>query len=282
MKNYEFQTELGYSLNADYYSAGNNRKNIAVLYFHGGGLMYGQRQDLPAVYRQMFLDAGYDFLTFDYPLSPESTLADIHHSTEECVRWFCSSFKSEQNGLPLKYLLFGRSAGAYLVLFLASRLQTLDLPKPMKIISFYGYYNFEQPEFYNPSPFYLGYPKLDKSILEQAKNGPPITSGPLEKRYCLYVCARQRGDWPLWLVNDADDLSAYSLNEKDLSGLPPAFLTASSADEDVPFCISKRMAHMIPGSVFYPVYYLEHDFDRNTERDEGREVYEACLKWADE
>ena len=78
MNTYTFQTNGGLSINADYYPAAKNEKNVTILYFHGGGLMYGQRQDLPDVYRRMFSDAGYNFLAFDYPLAPESSLADIH------------------------------------------------------------------------------------------------------------------------------------------------------------------------------------------------------------
>lgn len=274
-----FQTDSGISLAADYFAAGENRKDIAVLYFHGGGLMYGQRNDLPGVYRQMFLDNGYDFIAFDYPLAPESTLGDIHRGTEECVRWFCTYYKERNNMITPTYVLFGRSAGAYLALFLAKRLKELDLPQPFKIISFYGYYGFEEPEFHKPSPFYLRYPAIDGSILERAKGGAPVTSGPMEKRFSFYVCARQKGDWPLWLAGDGNCPADFSLSEMDLAGLPPAFLTASSSDEDVPFRVSKRMSRMIPGSVFYPVYYLEHDFDRDTGRAEGKEVYEACMEW---
>ena len=279
MNTYTFQTNGGLSINADYYPAGKNEKNVTILYFHGGGLMYGQRQDLPDVYRRMFSNAGYNFLAFDYPLAPESSLADIHSGTEECVRWFWSAFRNENDGELPRYILFGRSAGAYLTLVLARRLISLGLPGPERIISFYGYCRFDEPEFHRPSPFYLRYPLIEQSLLEDAKNASPVTSGPIEKRYSLYVCARQNGDWPLWLAEDEAELMKYSLGEDDLSVLPPAFLTASSSDEDVPFRVSKRMAQRIPGSVFYPVYYLEHDFDRDTGRAEGRQAYEACILW---
>lgn len=109
-----------------------------------------------------------------------------------------------------------------------------------------------------------------------------MTSGPIENRYSLYVCARQNGDWPLWLVKNEEELYQYSLCEKDLALLPPVFLTASTSDEDVPFRISKKMATVISSSLFCPVYYLEHDFDRDIGRIEGREIYEKCICWMGE
>ena len=55
--------------------------------------------------------------------------------------------------------------------------------------------------------------------------------------------------------------------------------TASSGDQDVPFRESKQMARKIPRSQFFPVYYLEHDFDRDTTKPEGMQAYRAALAW---
>lgn len=282
METYTFQTSSGIQLDADYYPALENRKETAVLYFHGGGLMYGMRQDLPALYRQMFTDAGYDFLAFDYPLAPESSLADIHSAAEECVRWFLNDFQSARGGAPSRYLLFGRSAGAYLVLLLANRLRAAGLPAPERLVCFYGYCRFDEPEFNRPSPFYQRYPQIDPDTVRQRVGSAPVTSGPIEKRFSLYVCARQTGNWPLWLAAEESERARYSLTDRELALLPPAFLTASSSDGDVPFRLSKQMARLIPGSLFHPVYYLEHDFDRDTGKKEGREAYQRCLRWLED
>ena len=47
-------------------------RHIAVFYLHGGGLVYGERDDLPAPYVRAFADAGYTLVCADYPLAPES------------------------------------------------------------------------------------------------------------------------------------------------------------------------------------------------------------------
>ena len=85
-------------------------RQCAVLYFHGGGLLYGQRDDLPEVYVKMFLEAGYTLYCFDYPLAPETCLSGIHKAVQDCARWFCDS--EYQSGGFTGWFLFGRSAGA--------------------------------------------------------------------------------------------------------------------------------------------------------------------------
>ena len=41
-----------------------------ILYFHGGGLLYGSREDLPMLHISRLTQAGYEILAFDYPLAP--------------------------------------------------------------------------------------------------------------------------------------------------------------------------------------------------------------------
>lgn len=45
-------------------------RHVAILYLHGGGLLYGDRDDLPEPYRNLLLDAGYTLYCLDYPLAP--------------------------------------------------------------------------------------------------------------------------------------------------------------------------------------------------------------------
>ena len=49
----------------------------AILYFHGGGLLYGDREDLPELHKELFTSAGYVIISFDYPLAPAVKIDDI-------------------------------------------------------------------------------------------------------------------------------------------------------------------------------------------------------------
>lgn len=105
-------------LEGDFYKATGELKHKTILYYHGGGLIYGTRKDLPNQYLNQFLEAGYHVLAFDYPLTPESSFAQMISKVEESLQWFLE--KGEEM-LPIKttdYILFGRSAGAYLANYL--------------------------------------------------------------------------------------------------------------------------------------------------------------------
>ena len=48
-----------------------------IFYFHGGGLLYGFRKDLPEKHISVITQAGYEIISFDYPLAPAADLEQI-------------------------------------------------------------------------------------------------------------------------------------------------------------------------------------------------------------
>ena len=60
----------------------------AILYLHGGGLLYGERDDLPRPYVDLFLEHGYSLVCADYPLAPEAPLVTIEASVDALWWWF--------------------------------------------------------------------------------------------------------------------------------------------------------------------------------------------------
>ena len=48
-----------------------------LLYFHGGGLLYGNREDLPEKHLRTFTQKGYVIAAMDHPLAPAVTLPGI-------------------------------------------------------------------------------------------------------------------------------------------------------------------------------------------------------------
>lgn len=267
-------------IEADFYPAEQARGTI--LYFHGGGFLYGVRTDLPAVYREMIREAGFHLLCVDYLLAPESSLSAITESAFSWVRWYLNEGYS-QMGLtsPLPYFLFGRSAGAYLALNTARRIDREGLTPPVGQILFYGYSSLLEPAFSKPNPYYAKMPAVSEETAKALCRPEPISSGPLETRFSLYIYGRQQGLW-ISLCGSQAEAEALSLSPEELSRLSPAFLTASSTDNDVPFGCSKRISRAIPGSRFVPVYNLDHDFDRDSAREENRQLYRQWIEWADE
>ena len=79
----------GLPLQATFYPAAEaSAKPLTLLYLHGGGLVFGDRNDLPDAYREMLADAGYSLLTIDYPLAPEAQLPKITLCLHQALTWF--------------------------------------------------------------------------------------------------------------------------------------------------------------------------------------------------
>lgn len=268
-------TSQDITLNCDHYY-NDQPCNAMILYFHGGGLFYGTRDDLAITYIEKMVNAGYQFLCFDYPLAPEVNLKYIHESIFDCFSWYI-----HHDHFIKKYFLFGRSAGAYLSLYLSNVIIQQELIQPLGIISFYGYYNLHEVSFNEPSKFYNKLPKVSLSTFAALSNKDIITYGEKSKRFALYIFARQQGNWMQLLTMDHQEKSAFSLDDEALSKFPPTFITASSTDQDVPFAVSKSLKKRIPQSYFKPVYNLEHDFDRDDQLIDNQNLYQEVIEWMD-
>lgn len=271
-----------------------SKRRGCVFYFHGGGLVCGTSKDLPRAYLAGFLAQGYDFISIAYPLAPESRLPEITRAAFHGVAYLLENPELLGYDTMPPYFLFGRSAGAYLALTAAHRLALKHaaadgdssgtfpfLPLPAGILSFYGYHTFALPEFRRPVPAYQKLPAVSPEMAAGLTENSPLTEDPLFHRYPIYLYARQSGTW-LELLGGEETVAKAAIPEEDLALLPPCFLTASSGDQDVPFKESKTLTAKIPGSKFHPVYFLPHDFDRDTKNPEGARIYEKAFLWMNE
>lgn len=255
-----------------------NRKDKTIVYLHGGGLLYGDKNDLPEPYLNLFLSAGYDFLALDYPLAPETKLPNILASIQDGLQWFQSHAVSDLSLDSTDYILFGRSAGAYLA-FLSASSSTV---KPAAIISLYGYNTLREASFRIPNRHYLAYQRLVKADVERLLSPVPIVTGEKELRFALYVYARQSGAWLSYLLDDIKEAGNYSLNDEQLAVLPSTYLAAADADPDVPYQLSKILSQKIPFAKLNTIDSEIHDFDRDTSNPLGLAVYRDVIAWLDE
>lgn len=273
-----FTTKTNLQLQASFYRAAGKRKNTTVIYFHGGGLLYGVRDDLPEIYISQILAAGYDFLALDYPLAPESKLDEILRVSFETLCFYLKNIAVLHQVENHNYVLFGRSAGAYLCFMLCDLLIKANASLPLAIISLYGYARLDEIQFQTPSKFYNAFPAVPAEGIEHLLSDKPVTSGPMSSRFSLYVKARQEGTWLQYLCG-SEDPAKYSLAGEALRAFPPSILAAATMDPDVPYKMTKTLYKQIPNSHLITVYGQVHDFDRDVTDPAGSAVYTEIIQW---
>lgn len=244
----------------------------AILYLHGGALIYGSRCDLPETHINAICSAGYALVAADYPLCPEAKLPEILDDVIDTVTWYLRTRECIFGCAP-GYFLFGRSAGAYLCLL--TMRHTFSEP-PRGIISFYGYGLLCDNWYNSPSAFYCRYPAIPASCLR--KPGVSVNyelAMPLG--YSTYVCLRQRGEWGAFLGGSNNPLC--TLRGFDPAAAPPLFLAHSTGDTDVPFDEYLSLLSMFPNAVHYTAYLPKHDFDADPNALSTRELLDAAVSF---
>lgn len=267
----------GVRLQGSFYKDPSAENRGIILYIHGGGFVFGDREDLPDTYLKLLTQAGYSILAMDYLLAPESPLKDILEGLEACLDWY-----NKEGYLSLgldkpDYFLFGRSAGSYAAYYLAGRRK---VPNLLGLIAFYGYYNLKDAAFLYPSRQAMAYPRVDfdkvKSVI---KDQPHAKNSRGDDRYLLYLYARQTGSWMDFLLEDPGEMDDFSLSISELQDLPPTFIAHGRQDPDVPFRQGQVLAKQIEEVEFLPLDTADHDFDRTQPGKLGLPTYKQLINW---
>ncbi len=268
-----FHYEKGVSM---YYESGVPHKAY-VLYFHGGGLLYGTRKDLPERHLREMTGAGYIILAMDYPLAPaagiQEILEDVVGTIEKFPEW---PEIAQLSALP--YFLLGRSAGAYLCLLAAASGRLTR--NPAGILSFYGFGFLCGGWFESPNPMYCALPAVEREQLK-TEAVDAETEGAVETHFARYVYSRQNGDWIklLYSGDTQEFLARYSLRGRTIN--VPVFCAHSIMDPDVPFEEFKALSRMC-GAERFLVYSDVHDFDRLNNTDETGQLLKAAIRFLDD
>lgn len=212
-----------------------------VLFIHGGGLIWGTRDDMKQEQIDFYLQNGYNVLTIDYRLAPESKLPNIMNDVRDAVSWVLDEGHSQLDYDPERVVVIGSSAGGYLAL----NTGIFD-KKPKAIISFYGYGDILDDWYLKPSTHFNQQTKVPEALVSQLIKKEQISGAPIEQRYAIYLFCRQQGKWHDYVTGldpiiYRDHLLPFCPLEHVDESYPPTLLLHGDQDEDVPYEESVKM-----------------------------------------
>ncbi|MCF2555312.1 alpha/beta hydrolase [Faecalicatena contorta] len=245
--------------NATIYEDSDVNPKANILYFHGGGLLYGHREDLPNLHLETLTSSGYRIIAFDYPLAPAAKLDLIMDDVLSSINDYLEHPEQyESEALP--YFLWGRSAGAYLCLLAAASGKCKRPPKG--VLSYYGYGFLCDGWFMTPSKYYCTFPPVSDTALSAIPSGIHASGG-LDTHYSVYVYARQKGSWIDLIYAGRQKYFYLDYTLRTCDKMPcPLFCAHSIGDTDVPYSEFLELCNHYPAKRFIATSNT-HDFDRD-------------------
>lgn len=132
---YTYKTVGDLHIQADVYRLPADEIRPAILWIHGGALIWGSRCWLDPVQVDNYVDAGYTVIALDYRLAPQVKLNQILEDLDDAYSWVRSEGPQLFRIDPSRIAVVGLSAGGYLTLMAGFRLS----PRPATLVSCYGY-----------------------------------------------------------------------------------------------------------------------------------------------
>jgi acetyl esterase/lipase len=238
---YTYKIASGCNLQADVYRPPGQEVWPAVLWLHGGALIFGDRQRLAPDQLARYLEAGYTVVAVDYRLAPEAKLEAIIADLQDAYHWLQQQGPALFQIDPGRIAVIGHSAGGYLTLMAGFRVN----PPPAALVSFYGYGDITGSWYSRPDPFYCQQPAISQEQAYQAVGGPVLTgtsleSSRVEERYRFYLYCRQQGLWPQEVAGhdpaeENDWFDPFCPIRNITPAYPPTLLIHGDQDTDVPF-----------------------------------------------
>ncbi len=209
---FTYKTAAGCEIRADVYGAAPGASRPAVMWMHGGALIFGNRKSLTRPFQAGLLQLGYVIVSIDYRLAPETKLPAIIEDIQDAYRWMRD--QAMRFGIDRDRIATGGgSAGGYLTQMTGFCLD----PRPRALVSYFGYGDLIGPWYSEPDEFY---------------------------RRHLYC--RQNGLWPKEVAGhdphtDRKWFDRYCPVRNVTAKYPPTILIHGTKDTDVPYSLSQDM-----------------------------------------
>jgi acetyl esterase/lipase len=112
-----YKTVKGHDIKANIFLPASKAKLPVVVYFHGGGFIFGNRDDgLEIILKEKLLANKYAVLSADYRLAPETKLDEILKDVIDVIKWIKINGQQKFNIDTGRIAVMGGSAGGYLAL----------------------------------------------------------------------------------------------------------------------------------------------------------------------
>lgn len=235
-------------IHADFYRHDDRATRPFVVWIHGGALILGHRESIPANLREFCQKERYPLFSLDYRLAPEVKLPDIIADIRDAFAWIRASASQEFHVDPDRFVVYGGSAGGYLTLMTGLILD----PPPSALVSYYGYGDVDGDWYTQPSEHYRTTAQLVPEDQARSVVGHKVlthtdNSNPTQKRRGeYYLFLRQNGLWTREVtgfdpVREKSKLDPFSPVRNITSKYPPTILIHGTADTDVPYHLSVDM-----------------------------------------
>ena len=283
VQTYVYKTDGRCAIRADVYRAPGDEIRPAILWIHGGALIFGHRGTINKAQLSRYLEAGFVVVSIDYRLAPETRLPGILEDLEDAYRWMRSRGPELFRIDPDRIVVIGHSAGGYLTLAAGYRLH----PRPKALVAFYGYGDIIGDWYSRPDPFYLKEPLVTRERALAGIGSQPISEALDESaRWPFYLYCRQQGLWPKEVVGidpseGSRGFSPYCPVRNVASDYPPTMLLHGDKDTDVPYQQSVDMARELEraGVVyeFVPIPGGGHGFDWEMTEPRAASVFDRVI-----
>ena len=266
---YVYKTAKGLDIKADVDRPATDQVTPAIMWIHGGALIFGGRSLIMAYQLERYLAAGYTVVAIDYRLAPETKLPGILEDVRDAYGWLRKT-ATELRIDPTRIGIVGHSAGGYLALMAGFALN----PRPPVIVAFYGYGDVAGAWTSQPDPYYLKQPLIPPAEAEATVGAAELSETPTgNKRRTFYLYLRQQGLWPQRVTGldpkrDGAAFDRFCPIRNVTPQYPPTLLLHGDADTDVPFQQSVDMnealtREKIPHD-FIQLHGKGHAFDRDS------------------
>jgi acetyl esterase/lipase len=276
----------GIEIKADVFCDSATTPRPAVVWIHGGALINGHRESIPAQVREFATNNGYVLVSIDYRLAPESKLPAIIADIEDAFRWMRGEGATRFGIDPNRIAVTGGSAGGFLTLATGFRVQ----PAPRVLLAFWGYGEILTDWATKPSPHARHNQKRVGAGEVTKQLSRSIVSDSRERKSdggMIYNYGRQSGEWAKLIagsdpLREPEKIIPFLPLKNVTAKYPPTVLIHGSADTDVPFEQSQLMArefakHGVPYQL-HEITNAEHGLvDGNPEQ--IKEAYQKAFEF---